>query len=92
MEYRYTSTEERVYVDRALTVNSGDVVDWPDGAPEDGHWEPVDLAGNPDLEVLRTAPADGPDALKAAADDAKAAESPESASRPAKAAAKTTKE
>lgn len=42
MEYRYTSTEERVYADRALVVGPGDVVDWPTVAPADGHWVPVD--------------------------------------------------
>ncbi len=39
MEYRY-SGEERVYVDRALVVSDGDVVDWPE-PPDDGHWTPV---------------------------------------------------
>lgn len=42
MEYRYTSTEERVYPDRGLLVNFDDVVDWPDGPPADGHWVPTD--------------------------------------------------
>lgn len=46
MDYRYTSTEERVYADRALVVGPGDVVDWPSGPPADGHWVPV----NPDEE------------------------------------------
>lgn len=41
-EFRYTSTETRTYVDRALVVSRGDVVDWPDGPPADGHWAPVD--------------------------------------------------
>jgi len=42
VEYQYTSTEERVYVDRALVVSPGDVVDWPDGPPADGHWQPTE--------------------------------------------------
>lgn len=41
-EYRYTSTEERVYPDRALVVGPGDIVDWPAGPPTDGHWEPTE--------------------------------------------------
>lgn len=45
MDYRYTSTEERVYADRALVVSPGDVVDWAI-PPADGHWAPV----NPDEE------------------------------------------
>ncbi|GAA1030798.1 MULTISPECIES: hypothetical protein [Amycolatopsis] len=40
MDYRYTSTEERVYADRALVVSPGDVVDW-DTPPADGHWVPA---------------------------------------------------
>ena len=40
--YQYISTEERVYVDRALVVSPGDVVDWTGGAPDDGHWQPTD--------------------------------------------------
>lgn len=42
MEYVYKSTEERVYVDRGLTVAPGDAIDWPDGPPADGHWVPTD--------------------------------------------------
>lgn len=42
MEYRYKSTEERVYADRGLVANFGDVADWPDGPPADGHWVPTD--------------------------------------------------
>ncbi|MFD2421672.1 hypothetical protein [Amycolatopsis pigmentata] len=40
--YRFTDTQPRIYVDRALEVQPGDVVDWPDGAPDDGQWEQVD--------------------------------------------------
>ena len=40
--YRFTDSQPRVYVDRALLVEPGAVVDWPDGAPDDGQWEPVD--------------------------------------------------
>lgn len=40
--YRFTNTQARVYVDRALVVEPNDVVDWPDGPPDDGQWEPVD--------------------------------------------------
>jgi hypothetical protein len=39
--YRFTDTQARVYVERALLVEPGDVVDWPDGAPDDGQWELV---------------------------------------------------
>lgn len=42
MEYVYKSTEERVYADRGLTVVQGDVVDWPEGPPADGHWVPTE--------------------------------------------------
>lgn len=42
MEYRYTSTEERVYADRGLVVTFGETADWPDGPPTDGHWVPTD--------------------------------------------------
>lgn len=42
--YRFTDTQPRIYVDRALEVQPGDEVDWPDGPPEDGQWEPVDGA------------------------------------------------
>lgn len=42
MEYVYKSTEERVYAERGLVANFGDVVDWPDGPPADGHWVPTD--------------------------------------------------
>ncbi len=40
--YRFTDTQARVYVDRALVVEPGDVVDWPDNAPADGQWQPAD--------------------------------------------------
>lgn len=41
MNYRFRDTQARVYVERALLAEPGDVVDWPDGAPDDGQWEPV---------------------------------------------------
>lgn len=44
--YRFTGTQELIYVDRALVVAPGDEVDWPESAPADGQWEPVD--GAPD--------------------------------------------
>ena len=40
-EYRYVGVAPRVYVDRSLLVAWGDVVEWPDGAPDDGQWEPI---------------------------------------------------
>lgn len=43
-EFRFTDTQARVYVDRALVVEPGDVVDWPDGAPDDGQWQPLGQA------------------------------------------------
>jgi len=43
-QFRFTDTQERVYVDRALVVSPGDVVEWPDGAPDDGQWQPADTA------------------------------------------------
>lgn len=39
--YRFLDTQPRVYVDRALEVQPGDEIEWPDGAPDDGQWEPV---------------------------------------------------
>jgi hypothetical protein len=39
--YRYTPEFSCIYVDRALEVNPGDVVEW-DEMPNDGRWEPVD--------------------------------------------------
>lgn len=33
----YTSETPRVYLDRGLEVHRGDVIEWPDGAP-DVHW------------------------------------------------------
>lgn len=47
MLYRFTDTQPRIYVDRALEVAPGDEVDWPDGPPGDGQWEPVDGAPTP---------------------------------------------
>jgi hypothetical protein len=44
-QYRFTNTQALVYVDRSLVVEPGDLVDWPDGAPEDGHWEPAPATG-----------------------------------------------
>ena len=46
-DYRYLNTQAQVYVDRALVVEPGDVVDWPDGAPNDGQWEPVTTKKTP---------------------------------------------
>lgn len=46
--YRFTDTQVRIYVDRALEVAPGDELEWPDGAPDDGQWQPVDgAAGQP---------------------------------------------
>lgn len=36
----YTSETPRVYMDRSLVVEQGDVVEWPNGAP-DVLWVPV---------------------------------------------------
>lgn len=36
--FTFIDTQARVYVDRALVVQPGDEVDWPDGAPDDGQW------------------------------------------------------
>lgn len=40
-QFRFTGTQEVVYVDRALVVSPGEVVDWGE-PPADGHWEPVE--------------------------------------------------
>lgn len=39
--FRFIDTQPRVYVDRALEVNPGDEVEWVDGPPDDGQWEPA---------------------------------------------------
>lgn len=38
--FRYTAGFPRIYTDRSLQVNPGDVVEW-DEVPGDGQWEPV---------------------------------------------------
>ncbi len=55
-DYRFTNTQACVYADRALVVEPGDVVDWPDGPPADGHWEPVETAP-PKTKSSKTPPA-----------------------------------
>lgn len=104
MDYRYTSTEERVYVDRALVVSPGDVVDWPDGPPADGHWQPTDET-RVELDRLAAEQANADEAERKRAEQQQAppentppstAETPPvdtvPASSPAKSAAKTAKE
>lgn len=39
--FRFDGPQTQIYVDRALTVNPGDVIEWPGGAPADGHWTAV---------------------------------------------------
>ena len=39
--FRYTSETPRIYMDRSLEVHFGDVVEWPNGAP-DVLWVPTD--------------------------------------------------
>lgn len=36
----YTSDTPRIYLDQSLEVHKGDVVEWPDGAP-DACWDAV---------------------------------------------------
>lgn len=40
-QFRFTNSQELVYVDRALVVRPGDVVEW-DQPPADGNWQPAD--------------------------------------------------
>lgn len=40
-KFRFTNTQECIYVDRALVVAPGDIVEW-DQPPADGHWEPAE--------------------------------------------------
>lgn len=39
--FRYLAEYSRIYADRSLLVEPGDVVDWPE-APDDGQWGPVE--------------------------------------------------
>ena len=39
--HRFTGSQDQIYVDRALLVRPGDVIQWPAGAPDDDHWTPV---------------------------------------------------
>jgi hypothetical protein len=39
--FEFIGPQAVVYVERALEVSPGDVVDWPDGAPDDGNWRSV---------------------------------------------------
>lgn len=55
MEYRYRG-EERVYVDRAIVVNDGDLVDW-ETPPADGHWEPAPAVVRTETASTSSAPA-----------------------------------
>jgi hypothetical protein len=87
VEYRYTSTEERVYADRALVVSPGDVVDW-DTPPADGHWIPAtDEAAPPTADELADT-----DPWTPAPAPASPPVPPVSAPSPAPAAANTAKE
>lgn len=90
MEYRY-SGEERVYVDRALVVSDGDVVDWAE-PPADGHWTPAARDGSeppPLAEQLPPATAPGASTVP---EPVPAPDTTESAPSPAPAGAEHTEE
>lgn len=36
--YRFTYRDTTIYADLGLTVEHGDLHDWPDGPPNDGRW------------------------------------------------------
>lgn len=60
---RFLSDEPRVYANVPVTASKGDVVDWPDGIPDDGHWEDAGDAkvtrlpdNSPDAQPVDAAP------------------------------------
>ncbi len=57
MKYPYVAEYTTYYAGLGLTVNPGDVVEWPNGAPADGRWGPAVEDAAPPKPTKRAAPA-----------------------------------
>lgn len=64
--FTYAGDAGRYYIDAGVTANPGDVVDFPEGAPDDGRWSPVSTSST----TSSTSSAPPPDPSPAVAPDA----------------------